>query len=329
MIETSAKTGILLAYGMIKGVGPSTLRKIAGLHGFEHLSFDDVAQRIPVLAKAVKDAGMWERSLALASEQLDQAEKYNAKILSPLDAAYPQLLARTKDGPVLLFVRGQLSQKPEQSVAVIGTRQPTKHGQHCAVRLTQYFAERDWSIVSGLAIGCDTIAHSTAVELGAHTVAVLAHGLQTISPTSNRKLAEKILDTGGALVSQYAFGETAQRAYFVQRDRVQAGLARGVVMIQSDIVGGSLHASRAALEYQRPLIVPYPTEADRAQQEPKIQANMLIADGNVSKKADLLKCPLGALEKVIVVKGKDEYPCLIPALMQDSTVQSNSQTAFL
>jgi DNA processing protein len=329
MIETSAKTAILLAYGMIKGVGPSTLRKIAALPGFERRGFDEVALQVPALAKAARGDGVWERALALAGEQLDQAERYQAKILSTLDDAYPQLLATTKDDPVLLFVRGRLSPYPQQSVAVIGTRQPTLHGQHCAARLTQYFAEREWSIVSGLAIGCDTIAHSSAVELGAHTVAVLAHGLQTISPASNRKLAEKILDTGGALVSQYPFGEAAQRAYFVQRDKVQAGLARGVVMIQSDLVGGSLHASRATLEYQRPLIVPYPTEADRAQQEPKVQANILLADGEEFQKAELLRCPISTLEKVIVVKSKDEYPRLIPALMQEPVDSPAKQTALL
>jgi DNA processing protein len=105
--------------------------------------------------------------------------------------------------------------------------------------LTRYWAEKGWSIVSGLALGCDAIAHRTAVEVRAHTVAVLAHGLHTIAPAQHRKLPEDILEAGGALESEFPFGKAPLPAQFAKRDRTQAGLAQAVLPIQSDLTGGS------------------------------------------------------------------------------------------
>jgi DNA processing protein len=91
---------------------------------------------------------------------------------------------------------------------------------------------------------------------------VLAHGLQTVAPRQHQSLADDILAGGGALLSEFPFGRPPLPPQFVKRDRTQAGLAQGVVMIQSDVRGGSLHAARAALVYQRWLAVPYPTGKD-------------------------------------------------------------------
>ncbi|WP_235038312.1 DNA-processing protein DprA [Pseudomonas brassicacearum] len=235
-----------------------------------------------------------------------------AYIISALDEDYPALLSATKDDPFILFVKGTLSQTPEKSVAIIGTRQPTKHGEMITRRITDFFCGQSWSVVSGLALGCDGIAHRAAIESGGHTVAVLAHGLQTVAPSQHRKLAEEILNSGGALVSEYRFGQGALPTQFVKRDRTQAGLSQGVVMIQSDLKGGSLHASRAALDYDRWLAVPYPTAADEQANEPKIQANLMIANHSADiDRANLLKCHISRLSKVIVLRAKDDYPQLV------------------
>ncbi|MGO4478692.1 DNA-processing protein DprA [Massilia sp. 2TAF26] len=329
MIETSAKTAFLLAFSMLKGVGPAMLRKIAAVPAFESLPVEHVATQVPQLRKILDDQDAWPRALEAAASQLDQAERYKAWILSPFDPSYPNLLARAKDDPFLLFVRGTLAPDPAKSIAIIGTREPTPHGEGATVRLTKYFGEQGWSIVSGLALGCDAISHRTAVETGAHTIAVLAHGLHTVSPSANRKLAESILDAGGALVSQYPFGQGAQKAYFVQRDRVQAGLAQGVVMMQSDVKGGSLHASRAALDYDRWLIVPYPTSADRENKEPKIQANLLLADGKDFEKADLLRCHTNSLVRLMVIRTKEDYPAMLEKLRSNEEILPSLQGSLV
>ena len=139
-------------------------------------------------------------------------------------------------------------------------------------------------------------------------MAVLAHGLQTIAPSKHRKLAEDILNAGGALVSQYPIGRDAIPQQFVQRDKTQAGLAQGVVMVQSDLQGGSLHASRASIEYGRWLAVPYPTEQDRGRDEPKIQANLMLSDGSDAERLDLLRRKDNSgLDRILVLRGKEDY----------------------
>ncbi|RIJ09705.1 DNA-processing protein DprA [Pseudomonas sp. 91RF] len=311
MITISPLTKKILALSMLQGVGPATLRRIVS-ESLESAPVFELSQRVPAIAKAIAAPSAWELAQELAETQCDSAEKAGAYIISALDEGYPALLSATKDDPFILFVKGTLSQTPEKSVAIIGTRQPTKHGEMITRRMTDFFCGQRWSVVSGLALGCDGIAHRAAIESGGHTVAVLAHGLQTIAPTQHRKLAEDILNSGGALISEYRFGQGALPTQFVKRDRTQAGLCQGVVMIQSDLKGGSLHASRAALDYERWLAVPYPTIADEQANEPKIQANLMIANSGADMdRANLLKCHISRLSKVIVVRAKEDYPQLV------------------
>lgn len=293
---------------MLKGVGPAALKRVAAIERFWEQDIAELCNAVPQLARALESEATpaWAKAKEAADRQLEAAEKHRARILSPLDADYPGLLADTKDDPFLLFVQGKLARNQEKSVAVIGTREPTLTGKIIAQRIALTFVEQGWSIVSGLAIGCDAIAHRTALEANGHTVAVLAHGLQMIAPTRHKDLAAEILDAGGALVSEYPFGQGVQSQQFVKRDRTQAGMAQGVVMIQSDIRGGSLHASRAALDYKRWLAVPYPTPKDVQHGESKVQGNLMIADGTNEERATLLRCPATALDRVLILRGRED-----------------------
>jgi DNA protecting protein DprA len=305
---TSPQTLSLLALAMLKGVGPAALKRVAAIERFWEQDIAELCSAVPQLARALESeaTAAWAKAKEAADRQLEAAERHSARILSPLDADYPRLLADTKDDPFLLFVQGVLAKDQEKSVAVIGTREPTLTGQVIAQRIARAFVEQGWSIVSGLAIGCDAIAHRTALEAKGHTVAVLAHGLQMIAPSRHKGLAAEILDSGGALVSEYLFGQGVQSQQFVKRDRTQAGMAQGVVMIQSDIKGGSLHASRAALDYKRWLAVPYPTPRDVQHGEPKVQGNLVIADGTNEERAMLLRCPATALDRVYILRGRED-----------------------
>lgn len=294
---------------MLSGIGPATLRKASQVFGFESKSVESLAGEIPQLERALSPRDSWSNALALAEEQLELAAQRGIQILSPLDGNYPRLLAATKDDPMLLYVRGRLASAPEKSVAIIGTREPTPHGEVITRRITRYFVEQGWSVVSGLALGCDAIAHREAIQVKGHTVAVLAHGLQTVAPAKHRKLAEEIVESGGALVSQYPTGREPIPQQFVQRDKTQAGMAQGVVMVQSDIQGGSLHASRAAIEYSRWLAIPYPTDLDVANREKKVQANLLFAEGSKVDVAEILRRNVSELDKarVHILRSRDDY----------------------
>ena len=316
----SAETQFLLALSRLRGVGPATLKKITLIPDFTCQKIEELAKNIPQIDRAIQsNSDAWLIAKEEAEKQIDQAEKYNARIISPIDLEYPSLLAATKDDPFILYIQGSFFTAPERSVAIIGTREPTTHGYMIAERITQFFANQNWSIVSGLAIGCDAIAHKAALNAGAHTVAVLAHGLHTIAPARNKKLAEEILASGGALISEYPFGQNVQNQQYVKRDRTQAGMSQGVVMIQSDLKGGSLHASRATLDYGRWLAVPYPTEKDRKVGEPKVQANLLIADGLDAEKVDLMRCNRDDLKRVIILKSREDYLKMIGSVSDETS----------
>ncbi|MFP1645985.1 DNA-processing protein DprA [Pontitalea aquivivens] len=307
MTEVSHKTRALLALSMLKGVGPAALRRIAALHGFEKLPKDELSSHLPRNIAAGTSSDAWLEASSAADRQIQLAHAAGARVISSADTDYPRLLAETRDDPRILFVKGRLASSPEKSVAIIGTREPTDHGRIIAQRLTGFFVGEGWSVVSGLAIGCDAIAHEAALDAGGHTVAVMAHGLQTVAPSRHKKLAQRIIESGGALVTEYRFGQEPLPTNFVKRDRIQAGLAQGVVMVQSDVTGGSLHASRASIDYGRWLAIPYPTDQDVARLEPKVQGNLLLADGTPQEKTSLLKCDQSGLSRLIVLRSRDDY----------------------
>lgn len=317
MFNPSVATQKLLGLSYLRGVGPSAQRKAARLPSFDAMPIEDIATAIPAVARGLDAPRAWQIALEQVEQQIEQAIKFDARILSPLDQDYPILLARTPDDPMILFVRGELAANPACSVAIVGTREPTEHGTVIARRIATFFSENSWSVVSGLALGCDAVAHQAALAAGGHTVAVLAHGLQTLAPARHKRLAQDILESGGALVSEFAFGQSPAPQLFVKRDRTQAGLAQGVIMVQSDVHGGSLHASRAAISYGRFLGVPYPTAKDEQNREPKVQANILLANGASEDRAALLRCSVGDLARLIILKGREQYKDLLQTEVEE------------
>lgn len=326
MIEISKKTRALLALSMLTGVGPAALRKVAMVSSLENLSLDELKLHLPRRSAINLGTDALTQAYTEADRQIELAAAAGARIISAADAEYPPLLSGTRDDPQILFIKGRLTASPEKSVAIIGTREPTNHGRIIAQRLTSFFAKEGWSAVSGLAIGCDAIAHEAALDAGGHTIAVMAHGLQTIAPSRHKKLAQRIIESGGALVTEYRFGKEPMPSNFVKRDRIQAALAQGVVMVQSDVKGGSLHASRASLSYGRWLAVPYPTQQDIERGEAKIQGNLILADGTLPEKTTLLKCDQSDLRRLIVLKSRDDYaPMLLSSLGEVQNVRPPSQ----
>ena len=304
----------LLTINKLKDVGDATLGKIIKINGYQSKKIEEIAESEPKLRKAIIDSDALKVAEEEAHVDFYESKNIGYKILSVVDEEYPEILRQTSDRPFFLHIRGQMPKLP--SVAIIGTREPTNHGRIIAERISQYFSENGWSIVSGLALGCDTIAHLTAVKNKSHTTAVLAHGLDTISPKSNEKLSEEILSTGGTLLTQYEFGAKPKRYQYAERDKIQAGLSQGVIMIQSDIKGGSLHASSAAIKYGRILAVPNSTDLDKKNKEHKIEANLVLAGSDNDAKADLLQSGPLECQNIFVINSKDDYELLKNKLME-------------
>ena len=319
----------LLVLSKIKGIGAKALKQLASIDNFSTLNFKDLAEEHKVLKKKMEYS-----DISLAEQEADndiaEAQKVEARIISILDKEYPTLMADTNDSPTILYVKGNWHTDSNKSIGIIGTREPTKHGTIITERISDYFCENDYSIVSGLAIGCDTIAHERALQNNAHTIAVLSHGLQTIAPKQNEQLAKEILDSGGLILTEYPFGTPVRPFQYVQRDKIQAALSQAIIMIQSGLKGGSLHASRAILKYNRILVTPYPTEQDIINNKSNVEANIVIASYKEDIVKELLFCEDKHLDNIIVLRGKEDYSAIIKQiqLQLEKNISTSKKSLF-
>lgn len=180
----------------------------------------------------------------------------NVLLIPIIDSRYPEMLRKINPPPLILYVQGNSDLLNEPSVAVVGTRCPSQISSEVAWDLSKRLAMRGIVIVSGLALGIDTRAHLGALssEGKGRTVAVLGHGLgKAIYPKENKPLAERILEAGGTLVSEYAPDEWVTKYRLVERDRLQSGLSAAVVVIETSKTGGSMHTARMCVEQKRRL----------------------------------------------------------------------------
>jgi DNA processing protein len=210
----------------------------------------------------------WERVFADACSQIERNTRQGSSVLTIGDDAYPELLRLIPDPPLVLFVKGNsASLSAALPVAVVGTRNPTERGQHVASRISRSLASRGCCILSGLAVGIDTAAHNGALEGSGQTVAVFGTPLDKIYPADNKELAGKILDSGGAWVSETPAGGSTHRNSFILRDRIQSGLSAVVIPVQTDVVGGTMHTVKFARQHSRLLFCPRPIagEEDKPQ----------------------------------------------------------------
>ncbi|MCX8800769.1 DNA-protecting protein DprA [Vibrio parahaemolyticus] len=302
MISKSTKS--LLAYRYLKGVGRKYLNDIAISAELSRISVDE-AFSTGKMGTDKFSAEQLQQAFELAAEQIDIAESLGHTIISRLDEQYPDSLKNLPDAPPILFCAGDVSILKADSVTIIGTRSPTEHGVAIAQRITQWFSENNWSVTSGLAKGIDTVAHESCLEAKGKTIAVLAHGLEKIYPAQNKKLANEIVKQGGVLVTEYSYKSYIGRSNFVERDRIQAALAKAVVLVQSDLTGGSLHASRAILNYGRYLLVVGQSNRDVELREEKIAANMVLLFGESSEKMSLLKVSKDKLDMVLPLPNRE------------------------
>lgn len=309
----------LIALGWLPGVGPATLRKAAGRDGIESMGAADLCAIDPRIARALAEAGAWEAAMRAAEADREQALKAGVQLFTQGGPGYPTLLGMAADAPFFLYVKGILPQ--QNTLAVIGTRAPTPRGSVVASKIAAHFASLGVSIVSGLAVGIDAAAHVAALNAGGHTVAVLGHGLQTIYPREHAALAERILDQGGALVSEYPFGTPLVPRRLFERDRIQAGLSEAVVMVQSKPDGGSMHTAKAALRSGRRLYVPAPLDADLGSENPAIEVPRMLTQASAAEICALFRCDEEQLEEIQVIFGRDDYQ-KITQYLQDKAAPS-------
>lgn len=216
---------------------------------------------------------------------LEQAGIYTVSID---DVEYPALLKEISDPPFSLFIRGKLPENARPSLGVVGTRKISPYGLSACASIIPPLAQSGLTIVSGLALGLDGAAHEEALRAGGTTIAVLGGGVDrdTIYPATHRSLAEKIISSGGAIVSEYPPGFKPTQFSFPARNRIIAGMTLGTLVIEAPEESGALITARFAIDYNREVMaVPFPIDNSHG-----IGNNRLIKQGAklVSEAADVL-----------------------------------------
>ena len=191
-------------------------------------------------------------AMSFASKELEFIEKHQIKTYFYKDENYPYRLAQCVDAPLILYAKGNVNVNPKHVVSVVGTRMPSERGKDWCRRFILDLASKmpDVTIVSGLAYGIDVIAHKAAMESGISTIIIPAHGLDRIYPSVHRSVAIQALDKGGIL-TEYTRGTEPERFNFVARNRIVAGMADAVVVVESKKKGGSLITADMAVDYGR------------------------------------------------------------------------------
>lgn len=173
-------------------------------------------------------------------------------IRTVLDPYYPHNLHSVFDRPPLIFVHGSWRERTDrQSIAVVGTRNATTDGLRRAARITRELVAQHFTIISGLAAGIDSAAHSAALDAAGRTVAVMGTGLAHVYPAGNRPLAARIVDVGGALVTQFFPHQRPQSWMFPLRNVVMSGLSMGTLVVEASETSGAKMQARLALRHGR------------------------------------------------------------------------------
>lgn len=243
-----------LALCRVHSVGPSRFQKIFSY--FANIKEAWHAPFIELIKTGIEEKVAFEIQLARKTvepeKELAEIEKEKISVVSLIDENYPQLLCHIPSPPPLLFYLGSLG-NTFISLAVVGTRKMTPYGREVTYDLTYALAQQGILIVSGLALGVDAIAHQAALDAHGKTIAVLASGLDknNIYPSSNQNLSEKILENGGALVSEYLPGIPSHKMNFPQRNRIISGLCRGTLITEAPEKSGALITAHFSLEQNR------------------------------------------------------------------------------
>lgn len=181
-----------------------------------------------------------------------KSKKQNINIVDILSNNFPSNLRNIPNVPVILFYKGNYeSITNKDCVAIVGSRNADEKGLKSSYRLGSILSRENYSIVSGLALGCDEMAHKGCLDAGGSTIAVMPCGLDNVYPKENYNLAENILNNKGCLISEYPIGYKSFKNSFVERDRIQSGLSLATIVAQSDINSGTMHTVNFTLEQNR------------------------------------------------------------------------------
>lgn len=280
----------LLALHSVEGLGPARIKKLFDHFGsFEaiwnsqvsELSYFKFPEKLVINLKTIK------KDLD-PDDYFTKLQKSGVKVITIFDDNYPADLREIHGAPMIIYYKGEINEEIlKKCFGVVGTRKPTGYGRIVTEKLTKELVEAGLTIVSGLARGVDTIAHTITVDSGGKTLAVLGGGLSQIFPSENLRLAEKIADGFGAILTEFPPSYPHLAGNFPARNRIIAGLSKGVLVTEAAEDSGSLITARLAIEQGREVFaVPGPITSSMSE-----GTSVLLKDGAklVSSVKDILE----------------------------------------
>ena len=238
--------------GSVEGIGPKRFYQLISIYEDARAVWDNVGDEQmqflgPAVLKKLKEA----RDERYFFSLFHRMEKQGMRAVTRLNDAYPQLLADIYDPPTTLFVMGGAALDEDRSFSIVGSRRCTRDGQRAAREFAETLAREDVRIISGMANGIDTAAHEGALIGMGSTIAVLGCGADVIYPSENEDLYRRIINNGGAVISEYAPGAQPKPGNFPARNRIISGLSQGTMIVEGAEKSGAMITVRAAAEQNR------------------------------------------------------------------------------
>ncbi|MBT4838695.1 MAG: DNA-protecting protein DprA [Methylococcales bacterium] len=228
--------------------------------------FQRILQQFPELKTFFDSSDLDKKQLGLSDKVINNIKRFNwddlekdlkwsqqdqCHILTLNQPHYPELLKNIYDPPPILYVHGNLDNLMLPQIAVVGSRNPTPHGQKNAYQFSYELAQTGFTITSGLALGIDGSAHQATIDAKGKTIAVMGTGVDRIYPARHKKLAHQIVDNEGTLISEFPLGTTPTPHNFPKRNRIISGLSLGTLVVEATRKSGSLITAKSALEQSR------------------------------------------------------------------------------
>jgi DNA processing protein len=242
---------VLVALNQVSGIGPRTIQRI--LQHWPDLKVfvrEVQRQQLSVKLPHVLTDAVAQLNWAKVEKELLWAEQKNCHILTILDSNYPHLLRQLPDAPPVLYCMGNIETLHQQLLAIVGSRHPSAYGQQVAKQWSEVFCQHGLVLVSGMAIGIDTLVHQSCLKFSKQTIAVLGSGLKRIYPKSNQLLAEQIPEKG-LLISEFSLETSPNPRHFPRRNRIISGLALCTLIVEAAEKSGTMHTAQHAVEQNR------------------------------------------------------------------------------
>lgn len=236
----------------VEGIGPRRFYQLLSLFNDPRNIWENITDgRLKFLGPRTLAALRRARDEKYFYQLFAKLENSGVRAVPRTSDDYPARLTRTVDAPPTLFIKGEADLNAERAIAIVGSRRCTREGERAAREFAQQLAREDVTVISGLALGIDSAAHTGAVEANGRTIAVLGCGPDIIYPRENERLAQRILELGGAIVSEYLPGMPPLSTNFPARNRIISGMSRGVVIVEGAKRSGAMITVNYALDQGR------------------------------------------------------------------------------